>query len=397
MKITGVICEYNPFHMGHAYQLAQARELCGEDTAVVCVMSGDFVQRGEPAIVGKHARAEMAVLGGADIVFELPLPWAIGSAERFASGGVALLEAVGADFISFGCECPDTERLLALATAARSEEVSLRIRHELGSGVSYAAARERALKRAVGDEALLLREPNNILAVEYLKAMLAAGSKMVPLAVPRFGARHDGAPSLGVAGASEIRRLLLEGGDPSEYMPPEAFAVLKRETDAGRAPVSVRGLETAVMYALRTLPMDAFQRLPDGSEGLWMRFERFSRTEPTLEAVLDKVKTKRYAHARLRRMAKAALLGVTADTQKGEPPYLRLLAANEKGREALKLIKRRASKPIITKPASGNNLPPEDRRIFRLDTLAVNIYSLAYTDPAQRRGGQDWETSPIML
>ena len=188
MKITGVICEYNPFHLGHAYQLAQARELCGGDTAVVCVMSGDFVQRGEPAIVGKHARAEMAVLGGADIVFELPLPWAIGSAERFASGGVALLDAVGADFISFGCECPDAERLLALATAARSEEVSLRIRRELGSGVSYAAAREKALRGALGDEALLLREPNNILAVEYLKAMLASGSKMVPLAVPRFGA-----------------------------------------------------------------------------------------------------------------------------------------------------------------------------------------------------------------
>ena len=164
MQITGIVCEYNPFHLGHSRQLEAARRAVNEDCAVVCVMSGNFVQRGEPAILSKAARAEMAVRCGADLAVELPLPWALSSAERFADGGVAILEALGADSVAFGAECPDVSRLRALAEALLREETGALIREKLRDGVSYAAARERALWELAGPDAALLREPNNILA-----------------------------------------------------------------------------------------------------------------------------------------------------------------------------------------------------------------------------------------
>ncbi len=396
MTITGIICEYNPFHNGHALQLAEAREKSGGDTAIVCVMGGNFVQRGEPAVVSKHVRAEMAVLCGADLVLELPAPWALASAERFAAGGVAILDAIGADRLSFGVECPDEKRLSALAGILLSPECGTLIKAELAAGVSFAVARERAVSKLAGGDALLLREPNNILAVEYLKAMARRGSAMRPIPVERAFAAHDGGESGGFAGASRIRELAAAGGEYGQFMPDAAYTLLRRELDAGRTPEPGR-IDAMAMYRLRTMTAGDFQALPDAGEGLWLRFMRCAGSEPTLKAVLDAVKTKRYAYARLRRMAMAALLGMTADMPRGEPPYIRVLAVGGRGREALRLIKRRCALPIITKPAAAKLLPEEAGRIFELEARAGDIYTLMFKNPGWRRGGAEWTTSPVVL
>lgn len=396
MQITGIICEYNPFHLGHLWQMEAARREAG-DTAVVCVMGGNFVQRGEPAVLHKAARAEMALRCGADLVVELPLPWAVASAERFAAGGVALLAALGAENIAFGCECPDAERLGRLARALLEEGTGELIRRELLTGVSYAAARERALAEVLGEDAALLRSPNNILAVEYLKAAALRGAGLRAIAVPRLGPAHDGGTAEGVASASHIRDLLRQGGDPSPFMPAAAAEILKREIAAGRGPVTPEAAESALLYRLRTMPEAEFQALPDGGEGLWRRFMASARTGATLREVLAGAKTKRYALSRLRRMAMAAFLGVTAGQQAGEPPYIRVLAAGERGREVLRRAKAAGEKPILTKPAAVRELDPQARELFALEARAGDLYALLYPDPARRSGGGEWRMTPAVM
>lgn len=396
MNITGIICEYNPFHLGHLRQMEAARAASGPDTAIVCVMGGDFVQRGEAAVLSRHARAEMAVRCGADLVVGLPVPWAIASAERFAAGGVALLDALGADSIAFGCECGDAGRLRAVALELLKGETREEIRRELRSGVSYPAAREAVLARRLGGEAELLRSPNNILAVEYLKAMAASGSAMRPLAVPRFGASHDGAASGGVASASGIRAMLRRGEDPAAFMPAPALDVLRREVEAGRGPVRPEAAEAAILYRLRTMSDQHFQALPDGGEGLWRRFMSCARSMPTLEQVLEGTKTRRYALSRLRRMATAAYLGVTAQDQAGKPPYIRVLALGERGRAVLRTARRAGVLPVITKPAAARLDAPAGE-IYALDALAGDLYALLYPDPARRAGGGEWTASPFIM
>lgn len=397
MQITGIVCEYNPFHLGHSYQLEAARRAVGEDCAVVCVMSGNFVQRGEPAILSKAARAEMAVRCGADLAVELPLPWALSSAERFADGGVALLEALGADAIAFGAECPDVSRLRALAEALLREETGALIREKLRGGVSYAAARERALWELTGPDATLLREPNNILAVEYIKAALRRGAALRPVAVERFGAAHDGPVKAGAASAAAIRKLVLAGDDPAPFLPEAAAEILRRETAAGRGPVTVEAAEGAILARFRTMTEADFAALPDGSEGLWRRFMEAARSEPTLEAVLARAKTKRYALSRLRRMAMAAYLGLTADARLEDPPYIRVLAVGARGREVLRRAKARGTLPVLTKPAAVRKLSPEAQSLFALESRAADLYSLLSPAPTQRRGGSEWRTGPVVV
>lgn len=397
MQITGIICEYNPFHLGHLRQMEAARADAGEDTALVCVMGGNFVQRGEPAALSKHARAEMAVRCGADLVVELPLPWAMASAERFAAGGVALLRTLGAEKIAFGCECPDVQRLQGLAEALLQEETKELVRKELLTGVSYAAAREQALRDLLGEDAGLLREPNNILAVEYLKAMAAQGANMRAIAVPRFGAKHDGAAAEGIASASHIRQMLVSGEDPAKYMPEAAVEILRRELAAGRGPVTLASAEGAILYRLRTMTDAEFESLPDGGEGLWRRLMECARREPTLEAVLSAAKTKRYALSRLRRMVLAAYLGVRLDMQKGEPPYIRVLAVRERGREVLRQVKAHTNRPILTKPAAAKELDAPAREVFELEARAGDLYALLYPNPAERSGGAEWRATPFVL
>lgn len=399
MRVVGIVTEFNPFHNGHALLLERAREAMGEDTAVVCCMSGDFVQRGEAAVWSKFARAEAAARCGADLVFELPLPWALSSAEGFARGGVGLLAALGVvDCLCFGSECGETEPLERAAEALLSPALAAELRRELESGIPFAAARQRALAAVTDEEtARLVETPNNILAVEYIRAIYELGLDLGFMTVRREGAEHDGQGEGSIRSASELRSRIAAGKSCSGFMPDAALAVFEREAERGRGPVLMETLEPMLLARLRMLPYEEFSRLPDASEGLGNRLRAAVRDEPTLDGVLAAAKSKRYALSRIRRMTMCACLGVREGMAEGVPPYARLLAASERGRELLRRAQDKSRIPIITKAAAARQLPRETLSVFELGSGARDLYVLGYRAAAERRGGTDWRTGPALV
>lgn len=399
MRVVGIVTEFNPFHNGHALLLERAREAMGEDTAVVCCMSGDFVQRGEAAVWSKFARAEAAARCGADLVFELPLPWALSSAEGFARGGVGLLAALGVvDCLCFGSECGETEPLERAAEALLSPALAAELRRELESGIPFAAARQRALAAVTDEEtARLVETPNNILAVEYIRAIYELGLDLGFMTVRREGAEHDGQGEGSIRSASELRSRIAAGKSCSGFMPDAALAVFEREAERGRGPVLMETLEPMLLARLRMLPDEEFSRLPDASEGLSNRLRAAVRDEPTLDGVLAAAKSKRYALSRIRRMTMCACLGVREGMAEGVPPYARLLAASERGRELLRRAQDKSRIPIITKAAAARQLPRETLSVFELGSGARDLYVLGYRAAAERRGGTDWRTGPALV
>lgn len=396
MGITGIICEYNPLHRGHAAHLMGARAQAG-NAAVVCVMSGNFVQRGEPAMFHKHARARAAVLSGADLVLELPSPWALASAETFAFGGVALLDSLGVcSHLSFGSECGTVEPLRAAAELLRSGRAEEGIRAALGTGMSYAAARAAAVHSISPEAGDLLQGPNNILGVEYLKALAALNAEIQPVTVRRTGAGHDAGPTGEGPVSASFLRGLIRAGDRSAFahIPSAARAVFLREVEEGRAPVTLACGEAAVLARLRTLYESDYEALPDATEGLDRRLMRFARTAPTVRAVIEGTKTRRYAESRIRRMLMCAFLGITAEDARSRPPYARVLAFNQTGREVLKRIARTSDFPVITKPAAARSLPEESRALFEKEARATDLYALFYPNTGERAGGGEWTRSP---
>ncbi len=394
MKIIGIVTEYNPFHNGHLYQIKQSKSKIGSESAVVGVMSGDFVQRGEAACFSKHARAEAAVKSGVDLIFELPAPWALSSAEGFARGAVGLLGALGCiDYISFGSECGDIDILNALAVAMMDPVVIPATKEEMQSGASFAAARQTVLEREYGDIAKHLESPNNILAVEYIKAIYELHLRMEPITIPRSDGGHDHPGG----SASEVREKLFDKKSIRSLVPKEAKLVYDRERKMGRGPVNMRMLEDAVISRLRMLDEQAYTNLPDAGEGLGNRLFSAAHEETTLDGIISEAKSKRYALSRIRRMCMCAALGITSGMASGTPPYARVLAANEKGRAALRIISEKSRVPIITKPASVKDYSPECRSLFALESAAHDLFVLAFPALAERRGGDDYRTSPYML
>ena len=398
MNIAGIVCEYNPFHRGHSALMAETKNKIGTDTGVLCVMSGNFVQRGEPAVISKHARAKAAVECGADLVLELPLPWATASAERFARGAVGLMEMTGiVTHLAFGSECGEVGPLREIANTLSDDRVDSAIRAQLELGVSYPRARQTAVETVMGDCAGLLREPNNILGIEYLKALDKLDSQIQPVTIKRILVAHDGKAQGHMAPASAIRELMYSGGDFEQYIPPEAYRLIAGEIDAGRGPVDIRLFQRLVMFRLRTMAEGEFRALPDCGEGLWMRVMRLGRSCGDYSTLLLELKTKRYAMSRIRRILLSALLGVKAEDSEGIPPYIRVLALNERGREMLREIKRRTQLPIITKPAAAKALTGRARELFELEARSTDIYSLLYKDEAARQGGQEWTQGPVIV
>ncbi len=361
-------------------------------------MSGNFVQRGEAAIFRKHARAEAAVLSGADLVLELPLPWSVSSAERFAFGAVSLLNSLGiCTHLSFGSECGRIDTLKLAAECVLSPETSEMIKAKLKSGVSYATARTQAVSQLIGGASSALEKPNDTLGVEYLKALFRLESRMKPIAIQRFGAGHDEITADGFASASHLRNLLRRGEMPWSHIPDPAAKIFLNEVSSGRGPVFVESCESAVIARLRTMSDVEYSLLPDATEGLALRFARAARTESDMQSVLTAAKTKRYALSRLRRMLTAAYLGVKAEDSDGIPPYARVLAANGPGRRILDRISEVRQIPVLTKPASVKNLEARAQRTFEKEAHATDLYVLAYPNVSERRGGQEWRTSPVMI
>lgn len=325
---VGIICEYNPLHLGHFSQIRRIREHFGEDTAIVCAMSGNFVQRGAPAIFSKDRRAQAAVLCGADLVVELPVTGVLSSAEGFARQGVQVLSPL-CDVLCFGAETADAAALMDTAQALLSKDFPPLLRQKLESGASFPAARAAALE-ALGKSSALLSQPNDILAVEYCKAILQLESPMEIFPIHRPGSYHDHVPHSTAPSATALRTLLLEGGSWQSFVPDPALPALE-----GAAIHATAFGERAMLARLRTMTEEAFEALPYGSEGLWRKLMHASRREATLEAVLAATKSKRYTRTRLDRMVMCAFLGITAEDLTQQVPYTRVLAFSDRGRQLL--------------------------------------------------------------
>ena len=297
MKICGIIAEYNPFHNGHLHHLAQTRALLGPDTAFVCAMSGNYVQRGDLAILEKYHRANAAVQCGADLVVEMPLSACLWSASGFAWGGVSLLHALGCvTHLSFGAEQADLallQRASALSRADGSHAQSLR--QAMAGGLSYAAAMQQAVQAADPAAGALFASPNNTLAIEYLSALDTLGSAIQPLAIPRAGSAHDSdTPQDGLPSASYLRGLLARGDIDAcrAFMPPASFAVLQQAIQQGEAPVLRAALDTAMLAHLRRLtPADLAGY--GCSDGLEYRLWEAIRDQTSFAAVCTAAQTRR--------------------------------------------------------------------------------------------------------
>ena len=383
METAGIVAEYNPFHRGHAWHIAETRRRLGGDAPVVCVMSGHWVQRGECALADKWLRAALALDRGADLVVELPTPWAMASAESFARGAVSLLAATGVvDVLSFGSETGELAPLEEAAAALDAPDYPERLRAALGRGLSFPAARQEAAGAAC------LSAPNNNLGVEYLRSLRALGSTIRPLTVPRQGAGHDGPAAGGFASASELRRLLRAGR--GEEAAPYLTAPWSGEL------ADMQHIERAVLARLRTMGEGDWAALPDGggAEGLPSRLAKAAREAVSLEDFYTRAKTRRYPHARLRRLALAAFLDLRAAERPAAPPYVRVLGLGGRGRALLRRMKDTCPLPVIVKPAQARELDGPARALFEAEAKYTDLYGLCF--PAPRPCGAEWIHSPVV-
>ncbi len=357
MKIIGIICEYNPMHLGHKKQIDRIRE-DNPDCGIVCLMSGNFVQRGQPAIVDKALRAQAAIHAGADLVLELPITACMSSAEGFAYKGVSILSHF-CDGLSFGMENADINLLNDTVNALRGDAFKEQLRIMLDDGLSFPAARQKALER-LGIDAALLESPNNILAVEYCKAIKALNSHMAVLPIKREGSYHDATPDADNPSATSIRTLMAESGAWLDYIP-----ACTRDILSGATIHATHFAEQAILYRLRTMTEAEYEALPYGSEGLWRKLMHNAHTGTSLEEIIQSTKSKRYTRTRLDRMVLCAFLGISKQLLDAPIPYTRALACNETGRKILKLARQTGSFPNIGEPTNS----PYEQLEHRCDDL----------------------------
>ncbi|KAF0197967.1 MAG: hypothetical protein FD169_30 [Bacillota bacterium] len=397
MRVLGLVVEYNPFHSGHLYHLEESRRVCQPDLTIA-VMSGNFTQRGDAAIFDKWARAEMAVRCGVDVVFELPVAWAVRSARDFALGGVWHLDRAGATHLCFGSESGSFQELSQAAAVLQEEskEFQQALRAELSTGVNYPRARYQALRKLGYEKSAILHEPNNILGVAYLLALKKIKSNLIPITIRRQGAHyHDHDLDTPLASATAIRQAIL-GNTPLDRLPvPMATKeIISRELALGRGPHGIENLNLLIKYAIRNQGADSLAKLLDMEAGLAFRFKRCEESAAMVQEFISCVKTKRYTWTRIQRILCYALLGITTEVTAAihaeGPQYLRLLALKK---EASPLLKRLATSiPIVTRPSElkGN-------RSLSLDVHATNIYALGFPNIIRVRAQQDLTRPPVII
>lgn len=377
MKVTGIIAEYNPFHNGHAYQLEYAKSI---SDAVIVVMTGNFVQRGDVAIFDKFNRAEMALKNGADLVFELPVAFSMNTAERFAFGGVSILDSLNiVDFLLFGSESGDIKLLENSAKLLENEplEISEKIKEFLGEGLSFPKARELAFSELIPSS--LLSKPNNILALEYIKQLYRLNSKIKPCTLKRKGEEYHSLDfSSDFSSASALRNAILN--ENFSYVPFLNCPIHR-----------LNRLDNAVLYNIRKNGVNALENISDISEGLENRIIKAASKAGSIEELISIVNTKRYTDARVRRIILSSLLGITSSLSKKPPTYARLLGSTKCGLLLLKEIKQKSNIKIITKTADFK----DDNEMFKKDILSTDIYDLSSDKP--EGAGIDFKNSPIII
>ncbi len=367
--IFATAAEYNPFHKGHAYHVSQMKKL-GAD-GIIAVMSGNFVQRGEPALMNKFARAECAVRGGVDLVVELPVSYAVGSAERFAAGCVRIAEKTGiADKFCFGSETADVRAFEKTVDALDTPEFSALLKEELSTGRTFAAARAEALKKL---GVFVPENPNDILAVEYIKEIRRLKSRLEPVAIKRVGDYHGG--TSGFASASEIRKKIDSGVLPGEDLPKETLRTIENLIAQGGAPAKTERLERMILGFYRNADPKTLKDFYAVTEGAENRIAAAARTAVSIEDFYGKIKTKRYTMSTVRRMVIAPFLGI----KKEEPPisFLRVLAFGKRGAEIMKNIKKSSELPLVTNFTPELAANPEFARQIETERRASDVFSLA--------------------
>ncbi len=383
MKTAAVICEYNPFHYGHKYQIDKTRELGA--THIVAVMSGNFTQRGDAAIFDKYERARTALENGVDLVIELPTCYSLSAAEGFARGAVSLIDALGCvDMLSFGSECGD---IAALKEAAGASEYALHtetFKELMRKGASFPSALADAVKEYYTDDVYeILSSPNNTLAVEYIKALDDIGSSIEPITIMRSGADHDSDDeTTQFASASLIRKKILSGEDYSALAP-----VINAPS------ADIHRLEAAILAKLRTMRPSDFETVYDAAQGLGERLYKAVRRAGSLDELYFLTKTKRYTLARIRRAVLCSFLGVDKRMLLEAPAYIRILGMNERGREILSAAQ--CSLPIDTSLKALMKHSREAHRQGAFEERCGDIYSLAFEKP--RQCGHEFTAKPIIL
>lgn len=395
MQVIGIIAEYNPFHLGHLYHLQEAKKKI-ENNGVVAIMSGSFLQRGEPALVDKWVRTEMALKAGVNIVLELPTAFAVRSAHWFAQGGVKSLAATGiVTHLAFGAETENLSHLKDLAQKINNEDpdLSQRIEEYLKLGYSYPKSRSLAL----GNHDIY--KPNDVLAVAYLRVLDQLESTMEPILIKRIGNYHAQKPEKGIASATAIRKLILNN-DPSwvRYLPHWSSQLLLSAFKSGRGPVTLKSLEQAIMAVIRRMSPQEIKGIIEVSEGLENRLLEIAQQTGDIEILLNKLKTKRYTYTRIQRLLIHLFLNFTEELSIDSPQYLRVLGFNKRGRELLKIMKKRSTLPIITKFSRGyQEVNNTGKRILDLEILATDLYHLGFPKTQERKGHQDFYRSPMII
>lgn len=383
MKIGGIIAEYNPYHNGHAFQVSQVHKECD---AVVAVMSGSVAQRGMLTVYDKFIRSRAAVSGGVDLVIELPCVYTLAPAELFAQGAVALLDSLGVvDKLYFGSECGDTQSLTRAAQIMLEEtpEISLRIKENLKAGMGYRAAQLAAYIGTIPTE--LINRPNNILGIEYIKAMLRAKSKMEPVALLRKFVNHnDTSPSNGYASGNAIRDILDTGNTIFAYVPTQTHYIYRTA-----APFDKKILDSIILYMLRIRGMKVFDTVFDAPPEMVARILYAIPEATSLDDIIMYTHTKQYTKARIRRAIMSALLEIDGELVNTPPQYIRVLAFNDKGREILAEIKKKTKLPVITKTADYKEKSP----LFAAEVRATELSSIC----RGFRRGLDYTNSPAYV
>lgn len=379
-KVAGIICEYNPFHNGHKYQIDKTRADTGCEY-VVCAMSGSMVQRGDVAVYDKWSRCRSAIAGGADLVIELPAYYVLQSAQNFAHGGVELLTGLGVvDILSFGSESGDTEALDKTANALVSESDDFRraLEKALSSGMGYPAAVQEALAYVVKEPLM----PNDILAVNYLTAIKKMNSPLMPYVLKRNVPYHgETASDESNASATAIRGMICRGEDYSDYVP-----------CLNKAPTyDIHNVQNLVLGYMRLCKPQNLKDITGMEDGLENRLISCAKAASDLDEFFASAVSKRYTAHRIRRVVLSSLMNMTPGRKLD---YIRVLGFNGKGRELLAEIKKKSNLTTVTKTA---DFKPCDDSMFEFDILATDLAALCCNDKSKRSAGADYTTSPIII
>lgn len=395
-KVLGIVGEYNPFHNGHLYHLQQSKKMTSSNYTIA-VISGNFTQRGSTALIDKWSRAEIALRNGIDLVIELPTLYAVSSAENFADGAIKLLDSLKVvDYVSFGAETSNIDILSNIADVLLKEPLQYKsiLSHELGKGVSFPKARENALMLYLNDirkYANVLSGPNNILGIEYIKALKKYKSSIQPVSIARFEAGYnDNFYSGNIASATAIRNIVKNGGFDilRKLLPADSYQILVENIKKGHLVPDLSVFEKQIVYNLRKMSLAEIKELPDVSEGLEFAIQNAANSCNTFEELLDKLNSKRYTSTRIQRILLYSLLGITKKDMalsKKTLPYMRVLAATERGKFVISEIARYNPKLEIVTSVKRFTENCHNKNLLTMlnkDIWATNVYSLGFTNDA---------------